>query len=123
MSVEGGGDSRAPTVMDITRRSFAEGFRLNPHAFNIPLGVEYAFRDPPPENPKRFLKHYEEHAAETYSPEDVQEIMRLSDPEAVAAFDAIIDELRQNFDAIKAAGPATVQDYCERLRTLVKPKK
>ncbi len=122
MGIDSGTDGRSWTersIEDVLTKK-----KLHGHAANIIQAVYTTARENfdemfPTGDPKRLLMHYEEHARKTFKPQEADLYMQLSDPGAVAAFDAIIDEVRANFDAIKGKGQAAVEGYCERLRALL----
>ncbi|MFA6024241.1 MAG: hypothetical protein WC777_03430 [Candidatus Gracilibacteria bacterium] len=122
MRIEGG-DSQRDHVLDIIRNNFSRGCKLDRQARNMMGAIQYAFSGQDTGgNPRRFLRNYEEYLRSTYNEDQADLAMQLSNPEAIAAFDSIMNELRQNFDTITASGAEAVEEYCSRLLELIEGK-
>ena len=128
MSVEGGGDS--PKMREHIKKrvdqGFSDGRKLYGDSYNE-FGWLIAYVDidsvqmiPPNYLP---LKHYEEYIR-AHSPQDeLDYVMQLSDPEAVAAYNKFIDELNADLERIiKEKDVTALEAFLERGSTLVYKK-
>jgi|SRR3989344_4304069 len=72
------------------------------------------------ESPEKFLVHYEDDVRKRYAPKTADLIMEKSDPEAVASFNEIVDEMRASSNHILQEGVSMAEPYLERLRKLIR---
>lgn len=91
------------SIRTITERNFASGKKLDVDYLNVWTSLrnrlELIKRDsldfqslPPALHYEKYLQQY---------PEDVEYIMKLSDPEAVAAMDRLVDEYNADLERIR----------------------
>lgn len=130
MGVEGGGDSHG--VREHIKKRVDEGFsggrKLYGDSYNNFGWLQhYADSDSIQTIPANFLplRHYEEDMRVRYKTDqdEVDYVMQLSDPRAVAAYDQFIDELNADLERIiKEKDVTALENLLEKGRTIVYKK-
>jgi len=114
MSLEGDGDSGHKTskLNPFEQSEFAQGAKLTGDSFNLWADVRAwfgnkadceAFGEPFKGGPLKPIEHYEAYyrRVRTWDPEAVEELIAISDPAAVAAFNSLADEFNARLDSME----------------------
>lgn len=130
----GGGDQPKKNLLgELTLAEFAGGAKLCSDSFNQWKNLElwcvntseidrYGGHPPDPLLP---LKHYEEYYRKTmaWAPGAADELIKISDPQSVADFDALVDEFNLHLDEIVVGGLDEAEKYIERATKIINAKK
>ncbi|MDO8659806.1 MAG: hypothetical protein Q7K54_04385 [Candidatus Parcubacteria bacterium] len=130
MGVEDGGDSQQirDHIKQRVEQGFSGGRKLYGDSYNNFGWLQgYAYTDSIQTIPSNFLplRHYEEDMRARYKTDqdEVDYVMQMSDPVAVAAYDQFIDELNANLERIvKEKDVAALDTLLERGSALVYKK-
>lgn len=135
MGVEDDGDShKASKLSQFMQSEFARGRRLTRDSLNLwedvrvwfgekeeceRLGIPFTFE------PLKPLEHYEAYYKRklSWNEGEADELMEKSDPPAVAAFDALVDEFNLHLDEVVQKGLSEVTKYYRRAVEIVDSKK
>ena len=129
MSVEGGGDSGPKTskLNQFEQAEFACGAKLTGDCINLWRDVVAWFdcKDMGIEDrvgPLKPIEHYEAYYRRVrhQNPEGAEELIRRSDPTAVAAFNALADEFNSHMDIILKKGREEAIKYVHRVEKIIK---
>jgi hypothetical protein len=120
MEIEKGGNELPEHIQEI----FEAGAKLNHDVANTVLAIEawftlYGSEKKPAVKFADLLFHYKEATIQQYGAEVANAILDRSDPEAVAKFDAIIDEMRKKVAATTVPQREDFQEDIDKLRKLV----
>jgi len=120
MTIEDGGDSMPKYTIDprdkaMVDSGFSGGRKLYGDAFNAwPIYRPIQRLCP--------VEHYENYLCRT-SPQSKDYIMSISDPEAVAAFDRLVDEFNADVERIKQQNDEATKDrFVQRAKELIYKK-
>ena len=131
MSIESGDRPPIhPKIKEMVDSGFSNGRKLYGDRFNVWYLAWHCYN---PKDTQKLepLPHYQQSMEEAtfsngehrYSPEGIEYVMQLSDAEAVAAFDQLVDEYNADLERIKTEQDfAAAHEFARRAKELIYKK-